>query len=246
MTELRTLAHSRSRIDKAGERFRAWIRAEIELDNAELAAEVAVVDDFRTCHAAPLSRVAAGLRYYVERDSTIKPNGRPVVGQRLKRMRTIADKLIREPGMDLSRMYDVGGCRALFASVAEMQALIKDLESQRRWDIKRVRDYVNDPRPRSGYRAYHVIVKKDGYLVECQLRTVSQHAWAELVERTDRSTGIGLKTARAPADVTEYYRLGADLLARGDEGEDRNPETLRRFQELHEQVQRQLGRTETK
>jgi hypothetical protein len=40
--------------------------------------------------------------------------------------------------------------------------------------------------------------------------------------------------------------LGADLLARSDEGEDRNPETLRRFQELHEQVQRQLGRTESK
>lgn len=112
--------------------------------------------------------------------------------------------------------------------------------------MRRVRDYVTDPKPRSGYRAIHVIVQKEGLFVEIQLRTVSQHAWAELIERTDRSTDVGLKTDRAPDEVTEYYRLGADLLAQVDEGLTRNPETLRRFQELHEQVQRQLGRTEDK
>lgn len=243
--EVATLAHSRSRIDKAGEQIRQWIRDEIDLDPAEVSREVDVIEDFRTCHAAPLNRVAAGLRYYVERHSSVKVGGRPVVGQRLKRMSTIADKLIREPEMQLSRMYDVGGCRALFASVDEMKAMIADLKSQKRWDVRRVRDYVDDPRPQSGYRAYHVIVRKDGFLVECQLRTVSQHAWAELIERTDRSTGIGLKTARAPADVTEYYRLGADLLAQGDGGVDRDPETLKRFQELHRQVERQLGRSKS-
>jgi ppGpp synthetase/RelA/SpoT-type nucleotidyltranferase len=123
-----------------------------------------------------------------------------------------------------------------------MKGTIGHLEKQKRWDIRRIRNYVENPKPRSGYRAIHVIVQKEGLLIEIQLRTVSQHAWAELIERTDRSTGVGLKTDRAPDDVTEYYRLGADLLAQTDENAPRNPATLRRFQELHVQVQRHLGR----
>jgi putative GTP pyrophosphokinase len=237
--------NSRTRIDRAGETIRGWLTGDIDLDEEQLRQEVDVIDDFRTCHADPLTKVAAGIRYYVVRHSSAKVNGRPVVAQRLKRMRTIADKLLREPDMRLSQMYDVGGCRALFGSVSEIRATIEHLERQARWNIRRVRDYVTDPKPRSGYRAIHVIVQKESLLVEIQLRTVSQHAWAELIERTDRSTEVGLKADRAPDDITEYYRLGADLLAQVDEGSARNPETLRRFQELHEQVQRQLRRTES-
>lgn len=240
-----TPTHSRTRIDRAGETIRGWLTGEIELETDQLSHEVDVIDDFRTCHADPLTKVAAGIRYYVVRHSSAKVNGRPVVAQRLKRMRTIADKLLRQPEMRLSQMYDVGGCRALFGSVSEIRATIEHLERQKRWNIRRVRDYVDDPKPRSGYRAIHVIVKKEGLLIEIQLRTISQHAWAELIERTDRRTDVGLKTDRAPDEVTEYYRLGADLLAQVDEGSTRNPDTLRRFQELHGQVQRELRRTES-
>lgn len=236
------LAHSKERITRAGDRLRDFLHGDIKLTDKELREELLVVSDFRACHAGPLKQTAAGLRYYVDKHSTVRQAGQPVVAQRLKRMRTIADKLVREPGMNLSRMYDIGGCRALFGEVSEMEALIADLEAQRRWDVVRVRDYVNAPRESSGYRAFHVIVRKEGLLIECQLRTISQHAWAELIESTDRKTGIGLKTARAPDDVTEYYRLGADLLAQADAGDERDPDTLRRFQQLHEQVQRQLGR----
>jgi GTP pyrophosphokinase len=240
------LANSKSRIDRAGERLRGWLTNEVDLSESELTRELVVVDDFRTCHTGPLTRVAAGIRYYVDLHTSAKVNGRPVVAQRLKRMRTIADKLLREPDMRLSQMHDIGGCRALFGSVEEVGKVIDHLERQKRWDIRRVRDYVAEPKSRSGYRAVHVIVQKEGLLIEIQLRTISQHAWAELIERTDRSTGVGLKTDRAPDDVTEYYRLGADLLAQADEDAPRNPATLRRFQELHMQVQRQLGRRDAK
>lgn len=244
-TEIRASAHSKERIRRAGTRLREWLQGEIELTDPELGEELVIVRDFRACHAAPLTRVGAGLRYYVEKYSSVSEKGRPVVAQRLKRTATILDKLLREPGMSLNRMADIGGCRALFGSVDEMEGLITDLKSQRRWEIRRIRNYVEDPRPGSGYRAIHVIVRKDGILIECQLRTITQHAWAELIERTDRRTGIGLKAARAPAEVTEYYRLGADLLAQSDAGRDRDPETLRRFQELHPQVQRHVERNES-
>jgi hypothetical protein len=50
--------------------------------------------------------VAANLRYYAAEE------GKPVVAQRLKKFPTIAGKLLREPGMKLSRMADIGGVRA--------------------------------------------------------------------------------------------------------------------------------------
>ncbi|HET9592044.1 MAG TPA: RelA/SpoT domain-containing protein [Solirubrobacterales bacterium] len=240
------LVNSKTRIDKAGETLRGWMRGETDLSSSQLRREVAIVDDFRTCHAGPLKNVAAGIRYYIAKHSTIQVDGRPVVAQRLKRMRTIADKLLREPEMRLSQMHDIGGCRALFGSIEEMRAMILHLEHQKRWSIRRVRDYVAHPKSRSGYRAIHVIVEKAGLLIEIQLRTISQHAWAELIEGTDRRTDVGLKADRAPDDITEYYRLGSNLLAQADEGASRDPDTLRRFQELHEQVQRKLRRTESK
>lgn len=54
--------------------------------------------------------VSANLYRYVGEE------GEPIVAQRLKRVPTIAGKLLREPGMKLSRMEDVGGVRAVLPS----------------------------------------------------------------------------------------------------------------------------------
>lgn len=122
------LTNSKSRIDRAGERLRGWLTGAVDLREPELTRELVVIDNFRTCHADPLTKVAAGIRYYVDRHSSTKVNDRPVVAQRLKRMRTIADKLLREPEMRLSQMHDIGGCRALFGSIDEISATINHLE----------------------------------------------------------------------------------------------------------------------
>ena len=228
---------SASKVNRAGRRLRQVMRGEAERPISEVTADLRVIEAFRAAHAEPLTRVAAGLRYYVARHSSIELDGKPIVGQRLKRMRTIIDKLSREPTMALSRMEDIGGCRALFASIDEIDALVKDLRGQKRWDLTRERDYIRDPKSRSGYRGLHVIVEKDDCRIEVQLRTLSQHAWAELVEASDRDAGFGLKEGRASIDVTEYYRLGAELLAASDEGVRVDPATIRRFQELHRTIQ---------
>jgi hypothetical protein len=73
----------------------------------ELQQAIEVVDWWRESHARPLSRVAANLRYYAAE------HGEPVVAQRLKKLSTIADKLLREPNMKLSRMGDIGDVRAV-------------------------------------------------------------------------------------------------------------------------------------
>lgn len=193
---------------------------------------IGTIRAFRAEHAPPLRRVAAGLRYYVDKHSA----GRPiVVGQRLKRFITILDKLQREPRMNLSRMHDVGGCRAVVETDEEVYAIAGHLK--RRWEWARDYDYIAKPKPDSGYRAFHLVVKKDRHLIEVQLRTQLQHRWAEIIEVIDRQNPeIELKGGSAPAELVEYYRLGSELLAADERGELADAATIQRFRQLNELV----------
>lgn len=66
-----------------------------------------VIEEHRARHALPLVKVNTGLRRFCR---SLENDGE--VTQRLKKIPTITDKLIRESGLDLSRMQDIGGCPA--------------------------------------------------------------------------------------------------------------------------------------
>jgi putative GTP pyrophosphokinase len=66
-------------------------------------------------------------------------------------------------------MQDIGGIRALLPSLSHVYAVSRRL--RKTWTIIRVRDYTAEPKP-SGYRALHLTVRRGGYPVEVQLRTV--------------------------------------------------------------------------
>lgn len=200
---------TRSRIDRAGEALRAHQSRARPLSYEELVAELGVVETFRAMHAQPLTRVAANLRYFVAEAS----GGPFVVGQRLNGMDTIRDKLERHPKMALSRMHDIGGCRAVLPDQDGVDHVIERLRAQRRWDLlDRTWDYVAQPKP-DGYRAKRLVAHKDGVLIEIQLRTEIQHGWAELVERLDRRFGTGLKTGRAEGRVRDLLAAGSAVFA---------------------------------
>lgn len=222
---------SNTKVNAAGEIIRGYLAEEGETEAAVLQA-VELIRVFRAEHATPLQRVAANLRYYVDQHTI----GRPiVVGQRLKRLVTIVDKLEREPRMKLARMHDIGGCRAVVASEDEVRAIATHL--RRRWRIVRDYDYMAHPKPHSGYRAYHLVVLKNEHLIEVQLRTNAQHRWAELIEVVDRrNPELNLKGGSAPANLVEYYRLGSELLAADERGESADVAAVERFRQLHEEV----------
>ncbi|MCA1703464.1 MAG: RelA/SpoT domain-containing protein [Actinobacteria bacterium] len=115
---------------------------------------------------------------------------------RLKTEGTLVDKLRRE-GTNLTNMDDIAGVRlepvADRAEQDHVAALIL-----RRFPQHRVKDRRAEPNV--GYRAVHVIVKEAGYRVEVQIRTKSQHQWAELNEKLADSAGRGLRYGERPAD----------------------------------------------
>ena len=151
-----SLPFSKSRIDRAGQALRAHQSGDAPLTYDELVEKLSIVEAFRKAHTAPLTRVAANLRYYVSEAS----GGSFVVGQRLKRMATIRDKLDREPSTSLSRMHDLGGCRAVLGDQAAVDQVLARLREQRRWELLlRTWDYVSQPKP-DGYRTKHVVARK--------------------------------------------------------------------------------------
>lgn len=208
------MAYSKTKVDRAGKLLAEHMLAAMEDTRRfrplpELQQAVDVVDWWRESHARPLSRVAANLRYYAVEQ------GEPVVAQRLKKLSTIADKLLREPSMKLSRMGDIGGVRAVLPDQDAIYAVAARL--RRNWTITRSRDYIAEPKA-DGYRALHLINRRRGRLIEVQLRTPLQDAWANMVEADARLYAPELKFGGGPVELTAYYAALGGIFAMADAG----------------------------
>lgn len=155
-----------------------------EFDEAKLDRAWEALRWWRSLHARPLSTVAANLRYHMDQEGG-RVNGRIDVTQRLKRLNTMIDKLAREEGR-VTQMHDIGGVRSVLPSLRQVQAVSRRLRKS--WTIIRVRDYIAEPKD-TGYRALHLIVKRSGYPIEVQLRTIAQDVWANQVEERVGNTG---------------------------------------------------------
>ncbi len=227
------VAASRQDADRAGGR----------IGPEEIVLAFQAVRWWRTLHARPLSNVAANLRYHVDKEVG-RVDDRIEVTQRLKRWTTIIDKLAREPKMQLTQMQDIGGVRAVLPSLHHVFAVSRRL--RKTWTIIRVRDYISEPKP-SGYRALHLIVRRGGYPIEVQLRTILQDAWANQVEDDGRQIGVGLKFGAGAAEIHSYYVAISDAFALLDRGETLSKEmeaTLNaRYAKIRESLPREDGTT---
>ena len=71
-----------------------------------------IVNNWRASHNFPLNTFQNSLR---RKGSKVDKNC--IVAQRIKRMWSIEDKLVRYPTMNLSQMQDIGGCRAVLPKI---------------------------------------------------------------------------------------------------------------------------------
>ena len=239
------LPFSKGRIDRAGRALcRHLVGEGPPLSRAELAAEIAVVEAFRAVHRTPLLTARMGVRSCIASEGLLAVES----GQRLKRMPTIIDKLRRLPTMKLSSMQDIGGCRAVFSSQAEVARVLHRFtrnSATRNGADDTVRDYVTNPRS-SGYRGVHVWTRYTDRRIEVQLRTELQHAWAHRVERLTAFTGIDYKSGDGAEVVHEWLRRLSDAYASIDAGQSIDRAYGPGYAELHaaawDQVLAQAGR----
>lgn len=208
---------SKKRVDKAGERIRKGEETQEDLN---------VVNTWREEHRHVINSFRSILRGRVEKfDSEVS------IAQRLKRRKTIFDKLNRLPNMSLIRMQDVAGCRLIFDDIDSLYKFRTRIYQKHHFDheikhdIDRY-DYIKRPKE-SGYRgvhdvyAYNINSERDlprrGLLIELQYRTLSQHAWAIAVELVGLLTQHQPKFDRATKDFKMILRLASEIISRSHE-----------------------------
>jgi putative GTP pyrophosphokinase len=196
---------STSQVNRAGKVLRDWWLSPLQVYGPKEDAAFILLLEYRAAHAMPLIKANNGLR------SMLKTEGLPIeVSQRLKRVATMVDKLGREPTMALSRMQDIGGCRAIVQSIDDLRAVQQRLMKNR--PPVRVADYIVSPRS-SGYRAVHVVVTYDGRCIEGQMDE-------------------DLKSGRGPREVLEWLETVSQAMEMEDAGKTVDTELMQRISRL--------------
>ena len=212
---------SKTQINKAGEVLAHAVAQPLPIsENLDGALDGAldIVDRWRACHAYPINTFQATLRTKLRRYP-----GDPIAAQRLKRMPTIVDKLIRHPAMKLTTMQDIGGVRAILESTNDVYKLANSYRDSKRLahELTDEKDYILNPRDEDGYRSIHLIYKYrnrrtqeyDGLRIELQIRTRLQHIWATAVESMGTFLGQALKSRQGDQEWLDFFALISSAFA---------------------------------
>lgn len=180
---------SKNAVRKAGSVIRSFMRGECSTEDVEAAAKVLVA--YRAQFSDPMVIVHERLRA-IHEALNMQGEVSQKVTQRLKKAPTIFSKLVREDGLNLSRMQDIGGCRMVVESKEHVRLVEQAVMDAWGDAVDHVKDYVTTPRE-SGYRGVHIVVVESGFQIEIQLRTESMHKWAQLVEAFSAQDGLNFK-----------------------------------------------------
>lgn len=207
--------HSRAAVDRAGRNIVDPRCSERDRLESEV-----VVNNWRSSHSFPLNTIQNGLR---KRAQAV--DKRFVVAQRIKRLESIQQKLIRFPSTRLSQLQDLGGCRAIVTDVRGVDALVRSYKTTKaQHELIRLDDYISSPQT-SGYRGVHMVFKYrsershsyDGLRIEMQIRSNMQHAWATAVETTGTFLSQGLKSSEGEVEWLKFFSLMGSAIAYKEE-----------------------------
>ncbi len=202
----------KAQVNRAGE-----ILASEAAPSAEVSWAETVLANWRACHGYPINTFQATLRTKLSHlgwDDAI-------VAQRLKRTPAILNKLRRFNTMQLARMQDIGGLRAVVSSLGKVRRLESEYENARfEHTLVSRKDYIAEPKT-DGYRSVHLIFRYknkiapayDGLLLELQIRTKLQHAWATAVETMGTFLGQALKSQQGEQRWLKFFEIAGAAFA---------------------------------
>lgn len=166
---------SNSQITKLGDRLRSGDFSE---------ADLAMLDEFRQTYSEMDEQA------YQLIQSTLAPiTGWTCTKRKRKTQQSIVDKLCRQPKLRLPQMQDIAGCRIVIEGGSQRANTLSDLLIGG-FESPALNIECKD-RHAHGYKALHIIAKKDQKFYEVQLRTYAQDVWANLVESlSDESNSL--------------------------------------------------------
>lgn len=175
-----------------------------------------VLSNWRAAHYYPINTFQATLRQKLK-----NIDRSALVAQRLKRTPSIVAKLRRFPTMELARMQDIGGLRAVVGNLSQLEALQRNYKNTGfSHELIAQNDYVLKPKD-SGYRGVHFVYRYrnhgapdyNGLRIEVQMRTRHQHAWATAVETMGIFLDSALKSSEGPDDWLRFFAIAGSAIA---------------------------------
>lgn len=210
--------HPAGEVDRAGKNLASGALQEY----SDLVDDLIIINNWRSSHSFPLNSFHVTLR-----GRALRVDSRAITAQRIKRLSSIEAKLTRFPGMQLSRMNDIGGCRAILRNVATVRQLValykrSAKRNPHRAELVREYDYITNPKD-DGYRCVHLAfryrssarkhIRYNGLRIEIQLRSQLQHTWATAVETVGTFIGHALKSSQGPDDWRRLFALMSTYIA---------------------------------
>jgi hypothetical protein len=176
-----------------------------------------VLSNWRACHGYPINTFQALLRKRLKNISN-----KAFAVQRLKRTPSIVEKLKRFDSMQLARMQDIGGLRAVTNIFKQVNRLYREYktEGQFQHELVSEKNYIMEPKS-DGYRCIHFVFRYqnrqapayNGLYSELQLRTKLQHAWATAVETMSGFLGQALKARQGDPKWLEFFEVVGSAFA---------------------------------
>ncbi len=207
--------YGKAKVDRAGH-----ILIDENLTEETKEEALTILNNWRSSHAYPMNTFQARLRQMSK-----KVDENAIVVQRLKRVPSIIKKLKRDQTktMSLSQMQDIAGCRSVLLDVNKVNQLTEIYRKSRGLKHKKLRekDYIKNPK-KDGYRSIHLIYRYksdkiktyDGLLIEIQIRSKIQHAWATAIEIVDLFTKQAIKSNEGEEEWKEFFRLVSSAFAK--------------------------------
>jgi len=203
--------YSKKKVSKAGSILKAEDTSHPKYEWA-----VEVLTNWRSIHGYPINTFQSTLR-----DKLYKIDREALVAQRLKRSPSVISKLKRFDSMQLHRMNDIAGIRAVVKNTSKVRELEKSYKNGRlKHELVSEKDYIEKPKG-TGYRGIHLVYRYrnakandyDGLHVEIQIRTRLQHAWATAVETMGTFLNHALKSSEGPDEWLGFFSLAGSAIA---------------------------------
>lgn len=189
---------TKSQVNKLGKEIRRKLRENISLPEDDLLNLQAYRTSFKD-DLAPVFHEISNLSRNERKDS--------IVSFRIKRIESILSKIKREPTMSLGNMGDIAGCRVILYSENALENLASSIA--KKYNVKNFNDYTVTPKE-DGYTGYHLYIESPinpDKLLEIQLRTMTTHKWASLVEIIDVILNLKLKEGQKNESLQRFLKL---------------------------------------
>ena len=151
------------------------------------------------------------------------------ISSRVKTVDSVLKKLLRKELTisELNKLTDIAGVRIVVRFYEDI-ARVCEMICASGITIIEERDYINQIKKKSGYRAYHFIVEQEGRLAEIQIRTFAMDIWANaehnirykptlhVTSKIEERLTSAVEYAHALDEVTSFLYKEALKLAEDD------------------------------